>query len=187
MTDIWFKRVIRDQNKYFDTNYRHFLHWKILSCHDLGYQMSIFKKKLYIKLKPLISSLLWNLHHEHISFRSKVIPIKVLKNTCPGFKPSCDRRSQNITTGLFGLLHDLLTFIVQLHDVISWRKREYVCLITNKNLLTHFFHTESSRRRRRTDNTNECIGIEIPYLFSPLDLWWYSQRGSARGEQSLFS
>ena len=100
--------------------------------------VNIFKKTLYIKLKPLISSLLWNLHHEHISFRSKVIPINVLKNTCPGFKPSCDRRSQNITTGLFGLLHDLLTFIVQLHDVISWRKREYVCLITNKKSFNTF-------------------------------------------------
>ena len=145
MTDIWC-----DQNKYFDTNYRHFCHWKILSCHDLGYQMSIFffyktayqikafnlffimeftswkylitfksynnkrtentcpcfpslkntvlprfrvlnvniKKKLYTKLMHLISSLLWNLHHENISFRSKVIPINVLENTCPGFKPS---------------------------------------------------------------------------------------------------
>jgi hypothetical protein len=30
LTDIWFKRVIRDQNKYFDTNY-HFRDWKILS------------------------------------------------------------------------------------------------------------------------------------------------------------
>ena len=50
--------------------------------------MSIFKKKLYIKLKPLISSLLWNLHHENISFRSKVIPINILENTRPGFKPS---------------------------------------------------------------------------------------------------
>jgi hypothetical protein len=65
-----------------------FRHWKILSCHELGYQMSIFFFKLYIKLKPLISSLLWNLHHENISFRSKVIPINVLENTCPGFKPS---------------------------------------------------------------------------------------------------
>jgi hypothetical protein len=33
----------------------------MLSCHDLGYQMSIFKEKLYIKFKPLISSLLWKL------------------------------------------------------------------------------------------------------------------------------
>jgi hypothetical protein len=33
----------------------------------------IFFFKLYIKLKPLISSLLWNLHHENISFHSKVI------------------------------------------------------------------------------------------------------------------
>jgi hypothetical protein len=40
----------------------------------------------YIKLKPLISSLLWNLHHENMSFRSKVIPINVLENTCPGIK-----------------------------------------------------------------------------------------------------
>jgi hypothetical protein len=30
----------------------------------------------------------WNLHHENISFRSKDIPINVLENTCPGFKPS---------------------------------------------------------------------------------------------------
>jgi hypothetical protein len=66
---------MRDQNKYFDSNYRHFRDWKILSCHDLGYQMSIFKTKRYITLKPLISSLLWNWHHENISFRSKVIPI----------------------------------------------------------------------------------------------------------------
>ena len=50
--------------------------------------MSIFFLKLCIKLKPLVSSLLWNLHHENISFRSKVIPISVLENTCPGFKPS---------------------------------------------------------------------------------------------------
>jgi hypothetical protein len=50
--------------------------------------MSIFFLKLYIKLKPLISSLSWNLHHENISFRSKVIPINVLENTCSGFKPS---------------------------------------------------------------------------------------------------
>jgi hypothetical protein len=41
--------------------------------------MSILFLKLYIKLKPLISSLLWNLHHENISLRSKVIPINVLK------------------------------------------------------------------------------------------------------------
>jgi hypothetical protein len=41
-----------------------------------------------IKLKPLISSLLWNLHHENISFHSKVIPINILENTCPGFRPS---------------------------------------------------------------------------------------------------
>ena len=147
MTDIWFKRVIRDQNKYFDTNFRH---WKMLSCHDLGYQMSIFfflktvyqikafnlffimeftswkylitfksytnkrtentcpgfpplkntvlsrfrvsnvnikKKKRYIKLKPLISSLLWNLHHENISFRSKVIPINYWKIPVPALNP----------------------------------------------------------------------------------------------------
>ena len=36
-------------------------------------------KKLYINLKPLISSLSWSLHYENISFRSKVIPINVLK------------------------------------------------------------------------------------------------------------
>jgi hypothetical protein len=41
--------------------------------------MSIFFFKLYIKLKPLISSLFWNLHHENIALRSKVIPINVLK------------------------------------------------------------------------------------------------------------
>ena len=89
LTDIWFKRVMRDQNKYFDTNYRHFRDWKILSCHDLGYQMSIFKKnkKRYIKLKPLISSLLWNLHHENISFRSKVIPINFRKIPVPVLNP----------------------------------------------------------------------------------------------------
>ena len=40
---------------------------------------------LYIKLKPLISSLLWSLDHENISFCSKVIHINILKNTCPGF------------------------------------------------------------------------------------------------------
>jgi hypothetical protein len=34
--------------------------------------------KLYINLMPLISSLLWSLHHENISFRSKVIPINIL-------------------------------------------------------------------------------------------------------------
>ena len=28
LTDIQFKRDIRDQNKYFDTNYRHFHHFK---------------------------------------------------------------------------------------------------------------------------------------------------------------
>ena len=39
---------------------------------------------MYIKLKPLISFLLWNLQHENISFCSKVIPINVLENTCPG-------------------------------------------------------------------------------------------------------
>ena len=60
---------------------------KYCPASDLGYQMSIFLKN-YIKLKPLISSLLWNLHHENISFRSKVIPINILENTCPGFKPS---------------------------------------------------------------------------------------------------
>ena len=85
LTDIWFKRVMRDQNKYFDTNYRHFRDWKILSCHDLGYQMSIFKKERYITLKPLISSLLWNWHHENISFRSKVIPINYWKLPVPDF------------------------------------------------------------------------------------------------------
>jgi hypothetical protein len=43
-------------------------------------------------LKPLISSLLWSLHHENISFRSKVISINVLKIcpgfTCPGYRSS---------------------------------------------------------------------------------------------------
>jgi hypothetical protein len=38
-------------------------------------------------LPLLSSSLLWNLHHENNSLRSKVIPINVLKNTCPGFLP----------------------------------------------------------------------------------------------------
>jgi hypothetical protein len=46
---------------------------KYCPASDLGYQMSIFKKKNDIKLKPLISSLLWNLHHENISFRSKFV------------------------------------------------------------------------------------------------------------------
>ena len=41
--------------------------------------MSILKKKRYIKLKPLISSLLWNLHHENISFHSNVIPVNYWK------------------------------------------------------------------------------------------------------------
>ena len=41
--------------------------------------MSINFFKLYIKLKPLISSLLWNLHHENILLRSKVIPINILR------------------------------------------------------------------------------------------------------------
>jgi hypothetical protein len=41
--DIWFKRVIRDQNKYFDTNYHHFCNWKILSCYD-------FSKSIYSKI-----------------------------------------------------------------------------------------------------------------------------------------
>jgi hypothetical protein len=58
--------------------------------------MSIFFKKLYIKLKPLIS-LLWNLHHENISFRSKVIPVNVLENTCPGFKPSASTKDKQHT------------------------------------------------------------------------------------------
>ena len=49
--------------------------------------MSIFKKKRYIKLKPLISSLLWNLHHENISFRSKVIPINYWKIPVPVLNP----------------------------------------------------------------------------------------------------
>jgi hypothetical protein len=56
-----------------------FCHWKILFRHDLGYQMSIFFLKLSIILKPLISSLLWNLHHENISLCSKVIPINIMK------------------------------------------------------------------------------------------------------------
>jgi hypothetical protein len=33
-------------------HYRHFRHWKILSCHDLGYQMSIFKKNTCPGFKP---------------------------------------------------------------------------------------------------------------------------------------
>jgi hypothetical protein len=44
-----------------------------------------------IFLNTLISSLLWNLHHKNISFRSKVIPIIILENTCPGFKPSTSK------------------------------------------------------------------------------------------------
>ena len=40
----------------------------------LGIKCQYLKeKKRDIKLKSLISSLLWNLHHENISFRSKVI------------------------------------------------------------------------------------------------------------------
>ena len=74
-----------------------FRHCKILSCHDLAYQMSIYFLKLYIKLKHLISCLLWNLHHENISFRSKVIPINVLENTCPGFKPSPSKKDKQHT------------------------------------------------------------------------------------------
>ena len=104
LTDIWFKSVIRDQNKYFDTNYRHFRHWKTLSCHDLGYQMSIFFLNLYIKLKPLISSLLWSLDHENILFHSKVIHIKLLKNTCPGFTCPGFRPSRYITLPLVATL-----------------------------------------------------------------------------------
>ena len=58
-------------------------------CYNLVYpswcmSVNIFFN-LYIKLKPLISSLLWSLDHENISFRSEVIHIKLLKNTCPGF------------------------------------------------------------------------------------------------------
>jgi hypothetical protein len=45
-----------------------------------------------------ISSLLWNLHHENISFRSKVIPINALENTCPGFKPSSSGTAAEITS-----------------------------------------------------------------------------------------
>ena len=47
----------------------------------LQFRVSNVKTKLktYIKLKPLISSLLWRLYHDNISFRSKVIPINVLK------------------------------------------------------------------------------------------------------------
>ena len=63
----------------------------------IGYQMSILKKKGYINLKPLISSLLWNLHHENISFCSKVIPINVLENTSPGFKPSPSKIDKQYT------------------------------------------------------------------------------------------
>ena len=51
--------------------------------------MSILKKnkKSYIKLKPLISSSLWNLHHENISFRSKVIPKNYWKIPVPVLNP----------------------------------------------------------------------------------------------------
>jgi hypothetical protein len=46
-----------------------------------------------------MSSLLWNLHHENISFRSKVIPINALENTCPGFKPSPSKIDKQHTLG----------------------------------------------------------------------------------------
>jgi hypothetical protein len=57
----------------------------ICRCVSMEWRLGVHTN---VKLKPLISSLLWNLHHENISFRSKVIPINVLENTCPGFKPS---------------------------------------------------------------------------------------------------
>ena len=45
------------------------------------FRVSNVKKKIitHIKLKPLMTSLSWSLHHENISFRTKVIPINVLK------------------------------------------------------------------------------------------------------------
>ena len=71
--------------------------------------MSIFVLNLYIKLKPLISSLLWSLDHENISFRSKVIHIKLLKNTCPGFtcpgfRPSPKNLSKHGKRGITGIV-----------------------------------------------------------------------------------
>jgi hypothetical protein len=45
------------------------------------------KANRYITLKPLISSLLWNWHHENISFRSKVIPINYWKIPVPVLNP----------------------------------------------------------------------------------------------------
>jgi hypothetical protein len=44
-----------------------------------GIKCQYLKKKRYIKVKPLISSLLWNLHHENISFRSKVIDLLIVR------------------------------------------------------------------------------------------------------------
>jgi hypothetical protein len=126
LTDIWFKRVIRDQNKYFDTNYRHFRHWKILSCHDLGYQMSIYFLKLYTKLKPLISSLLWNLHHENISLHSKVIPINVLKIPVLVFRHwkilSCHDLGYQMSIFLFKTLYQIKAFnIFFIMEFTSWK------------------------------------------------------------------
>ena len=46
----------------------------------------IFKTVYQIKAFNLF--FIMKLHHENISFRSKVIPVNVLKNTCPGFRPS---------------------------------------------------------------------------------------------------
>jgi hypothetical protein len=87
LTDIWFKRVIRDQNKYFDTNYRHFRHWKILSCHDLGYQMSIFKKKTVYQIEAfnlffIMEFTSWKYLITFISYTNKRT-----ENTCSGFPP----------------------------------------------------------------------------------------------------
>ena len=46
-----------------------------------GIKYQYLKQKRYIKLKPLITSLLWNLHHENISIRSKIIP-KMFYSIC---------------------------------------------------------------------------------------------------------
>jgi hypothetical protein len=93
LISYWF--ITYKVSKYPTFCFTNFL-WKQWLSSSRGTSLWI-SSQMYIKLKPLISSLLSNLHHEHISFCSKVIPINVLKNTCPGFKPSCDRRSRNIT------------------------------------------------------------------------------------------
>jgi hypothetical protein len=85
LTDIWFKRVMRDQNKYFDSNYRHFRDWKILSCHDLGYQMSIFKKKTLYQIKVFNIFFIMEFTSWKYLIPFKSYTHKVLKNTCPGF------------------------------------------------------------------------------------------------------